>query len=93
MYGATLAGNIEDTVSMSGLTVRNTGQILDALYHIAAFQLLHAAQALDLRDGFAPSASSKALLDAYRQHVPFIAQDTPYSGYIEESVKFWRAYR
>src|SRR5690606_3672530 len=93
LYGATLAGNIEDTVSMSGLTVRNTGKILDALYHIAAFQLLEGAQALDLREGFEASASSKALLASYRQRVPFIAQDTPYSGYIEESAKFWRAYR
>lgn len=93
LYGATLAGNIEDTVSMSGLAVRNTEQILDALYHIAAFQLLEGAQALDLRDGFAPSASSKALLASYRERVPFIAQDTPYSGYIEESAKFWRAFR
>ncbi|AHG62467.1 HAL/PAL/TAL family ammonia-lyase [Advenella mimigardefordensis] len=93
LYGATLAGNIEDTTSMSGLAVRNTEQILDALYHIAAFQLLEGAQALELRDGFAPSASSKALLASYRQRVPFIDQDMPYSGYIEESAKFWRAYR
>lgn len=92
----TLAGSIEDTASMSNQALHNSQHILDGLYEIAAFQLLHGSQAVSLRlnanTGFTPSTSTQALLSGYRKVVPFVAQDTAYTPLIEHSLKFWRQY-
>jgi len=90
--GATLAGNIEDTASMSNLTLENSHAILDGLYAISAFQLLHAAQAADLREGFKLSDSSAQLMKRYRQQVPYVTQDTATTPLIEKSIQFWKQY-
>ncbi len=88
VYGVTLAGNIEDTSSMSGLTLLNNRQIVEAFYPIMAYQLLHAAQAVELREGFTLSEATQALHTAYRQEVPFLTTDTITSDLIEKSQYF-----
>lgn len=90
--GATLAGNIEDTATMSNLTLENSQAIINGLYDISAFQLLHAAQAVDLREGFQLSQSSAQLMKQYRQHVAFINQDIATTALIEKSIPFWKQY-
>lgn len=90
--GATVAGNIEDTASMSNLTLENSHAIIEGLYDISAFQLLHAAQAIDLRDGFKLSSNSAQLMQRYRQQVPFVQQDSATTALIEKSIQFWKQY-
>lgn len=90
--GATVAGNIEDTASMSNLTLENSHAIIEGLYDISAFQLLHAAQAIDLRDGFKLSNNSAQLMQRYRQQVPFVQQDSATTALIEKSIQFWKQY-
>ncbi len=87
-----MAGNIEDTVSMSNQILMNSHAIVDGLYDISAFQLLHATQALDLCKGFQAGGSSRELKRRYRQQVPFISEDTATTKIIETSKYFWMQY-
>lgn len=91
-YSATLAGNIEDTVTMSGIALENSQAIINGIYDIASFQLLHATQALELRKPSKISEQSQRILASYRQHVPFIEQDQAYSPLIEKGIQFWKTY-
>ncbi|WP_439258467.1 HAL/PAL/TAL family ammonia-lyase [Lonepinella sp. BR2271] len=88
----TLAGNIEDTATFSGIALDNARQILQGIVEISSFQLLHGTQALDLRKGFHASPSTQKIWQAYRQQVPFIEQDTPYTDLIEKGIQFWNGY-
>ncbi|WP_373817892.1 histidine ammonia-lyase [Glaesserella sp.] len=92
-YSATLAGNIEDTVTMSGIALENSQKIIDGIYEIDAFQVLHATQALDLRKPSHISKQSERILNAYRQQVPFIEQDSVYTPLIEKGITFWKQYQ
>ncbi|WP_104493806.1 HAL/PAL/TAL family ammonia-lyase [Paracoccus denitrificans] len=74
-----MAGNIEDLDSHAPLSVANLGRILDNLYWMSSIQLLHAAQAVDLRKPPALGRATKNLLDDYRRHVPFVDKDRIYS--------------
>lgn len=85
---ATLAGNIEDTASMSGLTIMNAQEIIHNLYYVMAYQLLHAAQAVELRQDFKQGDVTKALLENYRQTTQFIDQDTATTPIIEKTLEF-----
>ena len=71
----TLAGTLEDTATNSQLAVANLRRIIANLYQIASLQLLHAAQAVDLRPGFALGAGTRPLHAAYRRLVPFVQED------------------
>ncbi|WP_274570967.1 aromatic amino acid lyase [Neisseria leonii] len=90
--GAVLAGNIEDTASMSEQTIQNGSEIIKGLYEIAAYQLLHAAQAVDLRQGLTLSSDSRRLYQAYRGEVPYLRADTPTTPLIEKSIRFLQQY-
>lgn len=88
----TLAGNIEDTATMSGITLDNLQQIIEGINEIDSFQLLHASQAVDLRSEFHLGEKSQALYNAYRQQVPFIAQDRSYTPLLSKGLAFWKNY-
>jgi histidine ammonia-lyase len=96
--GATaLAGNIEDTAGCTLVSVRSLEQITENLYDISSLQLLHSAQALDLRkaqmkDDLVMSEATKKLYNAYRKVVPFVDQDRPYTKDIVEGTKLLKAY-
>ncbi|QIM67556.1 hypothetical protein A4G16_09390 [Mannheimia granulomatis] len=90
---STLAGNIEDTITMSSIALANNRQIVNGLYEIASFQLLHGTQALDLRSNFIASDSTKTIWQEYRKIVPFIEQDKPYTPIIIEGIEFWKNYK
>jgi len=96
--GATaLAGNIEDTAGCTLVSVRSLEQITENLYDISSLQLLHSAQALDLRkarmkDDLFMSGATKKLYDAYRKVVPFVDQDRPYTKDILEGAKLLKSY-
>lgn len=72
---ATLAGNIEDKTNNAPLTVARLQQLVDLLYPLASLQMLHAAQAVDLRPGYHQGEATAALLRGYRRHVAFVDQD------------------
>lgn len=84
----TLAGNIEDTASMSGQTLHNHHQIIEGLYAISAYQMLHAAQAVNLRPQFKQGIETKGLLDDYRKKVNFVKIDTATTPLIEQTILF-----
>lgn len=90
--GMVLAGNIEDTASMSEQVLADSRAILNGLYEIAAYQMLHAAQAADLRQGFRLGESSRNLLEQYRRRVPFASQDTATTPLIASSIDFLKNY-
>ena len=87
---ATLAGNIEDKTNNAPLTVQRLQEIVDLLYPLASLQLLHAAQAVDLRPGFKQGSQTQALQWAYRARVPFVAQDRILSPDIEAGAQLLR---
>ena len=87
---ATLAGNIEDKTNNAPLTVQRLQEIVDLLYPLASLQLLHAAQAVDLRPGFKQGSQTQALQRAYRARVPFVAQDRILSPDIEAGAQLLR---
>ncbi|GMK44657.1 histidine ammonia-lyase [Paenibacillus glycanilyticus] len=82
-----LAGEIEDHAANSPFVVAKTREILDRLRWIIGIEVLHAAQAVDLRN----AASGKSVLGrgtrsihaALRKQVPFLAEDRNISKDIE----------
>jgi histidine ammonia-lyase len=49
--------------------------MLDQLYPLASLQLMHAAQAVDLRPGYHLGAETKTLRGGYRKRVAFLDKD------------------
>ncbi len=86
-----MAGNIEDLDSHAPLSVANLSRILDNLYWMSSIQLLHAAQAVDLRKPGTLGAGTKALFEDYRRNVPFVAVDRIYSNDFSTGYRFLRA--
>jgi histidine ammonia-lyase len=85
-----LAGNIEDVTTEGPLTARRLGELVEDLYPLSSLQLLHAAQAVGLRKGFHQGSATKALLEGYRAHVPFVDQDRILTDDIEAGARFLR---
>ena len=71
------AADQEDFVSMSMTTAIKTRQILENAWHVAAIELMAAAQAFDLRAPVKPSPASEAAYQAVRNHVKTLEQDRP----------------
>ncbi|MCA1865053.1 aromatic amino acid lyase [Agrobacterium genomosp. 3] len=86
-----MAGNIEDLDSHAPLSVTNLGRILDNLYWMSSIQLLHAAQAVDLRKPGQLGAGTKALFENYRRSVPFVAVDRIYTNDFRTGYRFLKA--
>lgn len=87
---ATLAGNIEDKTSNAPLAVQRLEQLVDALFPLASLQLLHAAQAVELRPGYRQGEATRRLLEDYRRRVPFVTEDRVLTGDIEAGANFLR---
>lgn len=85
-----LAGNIEDVTSSAPLTVRRLSELIEDLYPLASLQLLHAAQAVELRKGFHSGSGTRALLSGYRSRVPFVSQDRILTADIEAGAHYLR---
>lgn len=85
-----LAGNVEDVATDGPLTVRRFGELVEDLYPLSSLQLLHAAQAADLRKGFHLGGGTRKLLEGYRAQVPFVAQDRILTGDIENGAQYLR---
>jgi histidine ammonia-lyase len=92
LESATLAGNIEDATNNGPLTVARLRALVDVLYPLASLQLLHAAQAVDLRAGYNLGAGTRALRDGYRTRVPFVAQDRILTPDLEAGTQYLRGF-
>ena len=85
-----LAGNIEDVSTGGPLTARRLHELIEDLYPLSSLELLHAAQAVELRKGFHLGSGTRALLEGYRAHVPFVAQDRILTNDIEGGAEYLR---
>lgn len=90
--GISVAGHMEDIGTTGEQAVENLHKVTDLLYQVASFQLLHAAQATDLREGFRMSEQSAAMHAAYRARVPFVDADRAYTTDISEGAKFLKSW-
>ncbi len=85
-----LAGNIEDVSTSAPLTARRLQELVDDLYPLSSLELLHAAQAVELRGDFHLGSGTRALLKGYRTHVPFVGQDRILTNDIDGGAQFLR---
>ena len=62
---------------MSMTTAIKTRQILENAWHIAAIELMAAAQAIDMRAPVKPSPASQAVYEVVRGYVQRLDEDRP----------------
>ncbi|MBN2287182.1 MAG: aromatic amino acid lyase [Tissierellales bacterium] len=70
-----VAGNIEDHANNSPLAVDKISRIVDNLRYIIGIELLHAAQAIDLRKPSKMGVYTKKAYDLIRSEIPFLDKD------------------
>ena len=85
-----VAGTIEDHASNLPLAAFKALQIVDNLRYMLGIELMHAAQAVDLRGNPALGKTTGALYTAYRAQIPFYAEDRNLSIDIQKSYDFIR---
>lgn len=88
-----MAGNIEDMASNSTMAAGNMRKIIDNLYYMAAIELMHAAQAVDLRKPDSLGQETKRLFDSYRKVVPYLSADRNLTMDIESTYEFLKTYQ
>ena len=92
-----VAGDIEDMSTNSALVARRLSQIICNLHYQLGMQLMHGAQAIDLRLRDKPNLtlakSTRRLFKAYRRVVPMITEDRPLTPDINKSALFVQNYR
>jgi histidine ammonia-lyase len=72
-----VAGNIEDHANNTPYVVQKTRKIVDNLYYILGIELMHAAQACDLRKEkeFKLGVAGQQVYKKVREVIPFLSQD------------------
>jgi histidine ammonia-lyase len=89
-----LAGDIEDTATNSVLAANRLRRIVDNLYGVLGIELMHAAQAVDLRRQVDPSlklgVGSERLFTDFRKHVSFLDRDRPLTPDIAAATRYLR---
>lgn len=75
-----LAGDMEDHASNAPFIARKTGDIVDRLFTVLAVEAIHAAQAVDLRQGIVLGKGTQALYDAVRSVCAFYGEDRSLSA-------------
>ena len=89
-----VAGDIEDTATNAAAAATNLGKIVDNTYTILGVELMHAAQAVDLRLRANPSLAlgrgTRPFLRDYRQVVSFLDKDRYLSPDVAHSSTFLR---
>jgi histidine ammonia-lyase len=87
-----LAGDIEDTATNSVDAAARLRRIVEDLYYVVGIELMHAAQAIDLRRRGDPALQlgrgTGALYAAFRRVVPFLDRDRPLTPDIAASARF-----
>ena len=92
-----VAGNIEDVATNAPFVMQKFSKQIENFYSILGMELIHAAQAIDLRMQQNPnlklSAQTKKLYDEYRKVVKFMDTDRPLTGDFRNSAKFLKEYK
>lgn len=87
-----MAGGIEDRATNSTLVVHRLNRTLECLRRLVGLELIHAAQAVDLRRRLTPHIAlghgTASLFAAFRKQVPFVDRDRVLSDDIEASFRF-----
>jgi histidine ammonia-lyase len=87
-----LAGDIEDTATNAAAAATNIAKMVDNLYGILGVELMHAAQAVNLRQReqaeLALGRYTQPFLNAYRQVVAFLDHDRFLSPDVARSAAF-----
>lgn len=82
-----IAGSVEDRATHSHLAVSHMRDMVKNLYELSSFQLLHAAQAIDLRKDFTMGERTRKMHAAYRNVVPFVEKDRIFTPDIQRGVE------
>lgn len=92
-----VAGNIEDVATNAPQVALNLQKQIENLYDILGMELMHAAQAIDLRKEQNPnlklSKTTQKLYDEYRKVVKFLDIDRPLTEDFRNSAKFLKEYK
>lgn len=92
-----VAGEIEDVATNAPFVMQKLQKQLDNYYYILGIELIHAAQAIDLRIAKEPnlklSKATKRLYDEYRKVVNFMETDRVLTDDFRNSAKFLREYK
>lgn len=91
-----VAGNIEDVATNAPLVATRLDTAANNYAYILGMELLHAAQAIDLRKQKTPDLqlgkATSELYNAFREEVSFLEKDRPLSGDFEKAKKFIETY-
>ena len=92
-----VAGNIEDVGTNAPFVMQKFSKQIENFYSILGMELIHAAQAIDLRmqqnKDLKLSAQTKKLYDEYRKVVKFMDTDRPLTDDFRNSAKFLKEYK
>jgi histidine ammonia-lyase len=77
----------EDIVSMGSISARKTLQIINNLEKIIGIEILCAIQAMDFRPDLKSSESLERIRKYFREHIPFISEDTELYPHIEKAIE------
>src|SRR5699024_7582563 len=80
-----LSGYIEDHASNAVTALEKGFKIVDNLRYILGIELMHAAQAVDLRGNYKLGRKTGPAFHAYRKIVPFLDKDRKLSDDIQKS--------
>jgi histidine ammonia-lyase len=96
LYGMPVAGDIEDTFTQILQCGQRLAQISENTTNVYALELIHAAQAIDLRrqkmGNFAMSSETEKLYNDFRKVSPYVSQDrqfTPDIAAAEKIIANW----
>jgi histidine ammonia-lyase len=92
-----VAGNIEDVATNAPVVAQRLREQIDAGYQLLGVELVHAAQALDLRRARQPlwqlSPATAALHAALRERVAFLDRDRALTADFRAAAELLRSYR
>lgn len=91
MDSMAVAGGIEDHANNSPYVVRKVDQIVDNLYYILGIELLHAAQAIDLRKPERLGKATSVLYKEFRKEVSFLEKDRNLTLDIQKAYDFLKS--
>ncbi|MDE6717256.1 MAG: histidine ammonia-lyase [Muribaculaceae bacterium] len=82
----------EDLVSMGANAGTKLHKIINNLKYIAAIELMNAAQGIDFRRPLKSSPAIEKVMEAYREHLPFVEEDVVMADYIRKTMEFLENY-